>query len=615
MSTDTPRTAPAAADADPPQPSLPVRKTWRVLYGHIRPHRAAIALGGLLTLVGSAAGLVQPLAAKALVERLGVHESITMLLVLLTALVVAGAVAEAVGAYVLERTAESVVLAARRQLVARLLRLRMPAVDRSKPGDLMSRVTADTTLLRAITTQSLVSAGTGLATLVGAIVFMALLEPVLLGVTVAVIVLIGSSMGLVMPRISKATKRAQEAVGAISTALERTFGAFRTVKASGAERREEAAIEAAAREAWRGGVRAAKWQSLAMSSVGLAVQVSFLAVLGVGGARVASGATDIATLIAFLLYLFYLIDPISRLVEAASAYQVGSAAIARMAEAEGLETEPLETEPLEAGDQEGAGAPTPAKPASIAFEGVTFRYRPDLPPVHHGVDFVVPGGGMTAFVGPSGAGKSTVFGLVERFYEADGGRVLVDGTDVRDWPLERLRAQIGYVEQDAPVLSGTLRENLLFAAPGATDDQLARVLTRTRLDGLVERLPEGLETPVGHRGSKLSGGERQRVAIARALLREPRLLLLDEATSQLDAVNELALRDTVAEAARTTTVLVVAHRLSTVTLADRIVVMEAGRVRAIGTHAELVASDPLYGELAATQFLATAPDDRANQAS
>ncbi|MEN2418705.1 ABC transporter ATP-binding protein [Streptomyces rimosus] len=581
-----------------------------MLYGHIRPHRAAIALGGLLTLVGSAAGLVQPLAAKALVERLGVHESITMLLVLLTALVVAGAVAEAVGAYVLERTAESVVLAARRQLVARLLRLRMPAVDRSKPGDLMSRVTADTTLLRAITTQSLVSAGTGLATLVGAIVFMALLEPVLLGVTVAVIVLIGSSMGLVMPRISKATKRAQEAVGAISTALERTFGAFRTVKASGAERREEAAIEAAAREAWRGGVRAAKWQSLAMSSVGLAVQVSFLAVLGVGGARVASGATDIATLIAFLLYLFYLIDPISRLVEAASAYQVGSAAIARMAEAEDLETEPLE-----AGDQEGAGAATPAKPASIAFEGVTFRYRPDLPPVHHGVDFVVPGGGMTAFVGPSGAGKSTVFGLVERFYEADGGRVLVDGTDVRDWPLERLRAQIGYVEQDAPVLSGTLRENLLFAAPGATDDQLARVLTRTRLDGLVERLPEGLETPVGHRGSKLSGGERQRVAIARALLREPRLLLLDEATSQLDAVNELALRDTVAEAARTTTVLVVAHRLSTVTLADRIVVMEAGRVRAIGTHAELVASDPLYGELAATQFLATAPDDRANRAS
>ncbi len=211
---------------------------------------------------------------------------------------------------------------------------------------------------------------------------------------------------------------------------------------------------------------------------------------------------------------------------------------------------------------------------------------------------------MTAFVGPSGAGKTTVFGLIERFYEVTSGRILVDGRDVRDWPVNGLRAAIGYVEQDSPVLAGTLRENLVFAAPGATDEEIAAVLVRARLDTLVERLPEGLDTVVGHRGSQLSGGERQRVAIARALLRKPRLLLMDEATSQLDAVNELALRDVVAEIAREVTVLVVAHRLSTVTLADRIVVMDAGRVRAVGTHAELVAADPLYGELAATQFLA-----------
>jgi ATP-binding cassette subfamily C protein len=162
------------------------------------------------------------------------------------------------------------------------------------------------------------------------------------------------------------------------------------------------------------------------------------------------------------------------------------------------------------------------------------------------------------------------------------------------------------VEQDAPVLAGTLRENLVFAAPGATDDDIRDVLTRTKLDTLVERLPHGLDTPVGHRGSQLSGGERQRIAIARALLRKPRLLLLDEATSQLDAVNELALRDTVAELARETTVLVVAHRLSTVTGADRIVVMEAGRVRSVGTHEELAAQDQLYAQLAATQLLTPA---------
>jgi len=226
--------------------------------------------------------------------------------------------------------------------------------------------------------------------------------------------------------------------------------------------------------------------------------------------------------------------------------------------------------------------------------------------VHRRVDFTIEPGGMTAFVGPSGAGKTTVFSLIERFYEPDQGRVLLDGVDVREWPIGRLRAQIGYVEQDAPVLSGTLRENLLFGAPDAGDDALRDVLATARLDALVAGLPDGLETTVGHRGTKLSGGERQRVAVARALLRRPRLLLLDEATSQLDAVNEAALRDTIADAARTTTVLVVAHRLSTVTMADRIVVMDGGQVRAVGTHAELVAGNPLYAELAATQFLATA---------
>ncbi len=590
-------------------PRLPARETFRALYRHFRPHRWTVAFGAVLALLGSASGLLQPLAAKALVDRLGAGESIGGILLVLTALVVLGTVVHAFGAYVLERTAETVVLAARRTLIGRLLRLRIPEVERTQPGDLMSRVTSDTTLLRAVTTQSIVSAVTGSLATAAALVMMAVMDAVLLGVTVGVILLIGGVVALAMPRIARATQRAQEAVGEISTVLERVFGAFRTVKASGAEERETAVVDAAARRAWRYGVRTAKWQSVAGSSVGLAVQVSFLAVLGIGGARVASGAISVSTLMAFLLYLFYLIEPVTELVEAASQYQVGSAAVARIAEAERLETEELSP----VGPRRRAGAAGPAEvadapggAASVRFEDVTFRYRDDLPYVHHGVEFEVPGAGMTAFVGPSGAGKTTVFGLVERFYEATGGRVLVDGRDVRDWPLPELRAAIGYVEQDAPVLAGTLRENLVFAAPGATEDEIRDVLVRARLDALVDRLPDGLETVVGHRGSKLSGGERQRVAIARALLRRPRLLLLDEATSQLDAVNELALRDVVAEVAREVTVLVVAHRLSTVTLADRIVVMDAGRVRAVGTHAELVAEDPLYGELAATQFLSAA---------
>lgn len=570
------------------------RETLTALYGYVRPHRWTVVLGLLLALAGSVGGLLQPLATKALVDRLSSGGTLATVLLALTVLVLLSTVAEAFGAYVLERTAESVVLAARRSLIGRLLRLRLSAVDRMQPGDLMSRVTSDTTLLRAVSTQAVVNAATGALTLIAAVVVMAFLDAVLLGVTLVVVAVVGAGAALVMPKIGQAAERSQAAVGEMSTGLERAFGAFRTVKASGAEERETARVEASARRAWRHGVRGAKWEALLGTADNLAVELAFLAVLAVGGARVASGDIPVSTLIAFLLYLFYLMEPVYKLVEAASAYQEGAAAISRIKEVDRLAAEPPATyEPVR----------TEVRPASVRFEDVSFRYGPGLPYIHQQVDFEVPGAGMTAFVGPSGAGKSTVFSLIERFYETTGGRILVDGQDIRQWPLSELRSVIGYVEQDAPVLAGTLRENLVFSAPGATDDDIRAVLARTRLDTLVDRLPHGLDTLVGHRGSKLSGGERQRVAIARALLRRPRLLLLDEATSQLDAVNELALRDVIAETARQTTVLVVAHRLSTVTDADRIVVMDAGTVRAIGTHRELVDGDELYAQLAATQLL------------
>ncbi|MGK9462047.1 ABC transporter ATP-binding protein [Streptomyces sp. G6] len=577
-------------------------ETLKALYGYVRPHRWAVVVGLLLALVGAAGGLLQPLATKELVDRLSSGDTIADILLAMTVLVLLSTVAEAFGGHVLERTAESVVLAARRSLIDRLLRLRLAEVDRMQPGDLMSRVTSDTTLLRAVSTQAVVNAATGAVTLVAAIVVMAFLDAVLLGVTLAVVVVVGVGVALVMPKIGQATERSQAAVGEMSTGLERAFGAARTVKAAGAEARETVRVEAAARRAWRHGVRGAKWEAVVGTADNLAVQLAFLAVLAVGGARVASGEIPVSTLIAFLLYLFYLMEPVYKLVEAVSGYQEGAAAISRITEVDRLPTEPSAAH----GPVRPEDWAVVQYPASVRFEDVSFRYGPGLPYIHQQVDFEVPGTGVTAFVGPSGAGKSTLFTLIERFYEATGGRVLVDGKDVREWPLPELRSVIGYVEQDAPVLAGTLRENLVFAAPGATDDDIRAVLARTRLDTLVERLPHGLDTLVGHRGSKLSGGERQRVAIARALLRRPRLLLLDEATSQLDAVNELALRDVIAETARETTVLVVAHRLSTVTDADRIVVMDAGTVRAIGTHEELVAKDELYAQLAATQLLTSA---------
>ncbi|MFF2852188.1 ABC transporter ATP-binding protein [Streptomyces sp. NPDC058001] len=571
---------------------------WRLLFGYARPHRWALLAGALLALVTGATGLALPLVARSLIENLSKDEAITGPLILMSVLVVLNAAIGSLGGYVLRRTAESVVLGARRTLTSYLLRLRITAVDRSEPGDLMARVTSDTTLLRGVTTDTLVGLGTGGLTLVATLVMMGWTDLVLLGVTAAVIAAAGAVVGVIVPHINKATRSAQESVGRMGTSLERVLGALRTVKASGAEHREERAVHAAAEESWRQSVRAAKWEALAGNTAGLSMQVAFITVLAVGGARVATGAIGIGTLVAFLLYVFYLMSPIQQVVGAVTQYQAGAAAIARIQEAQRLPVEPP-AEPAALPEQA-------AEPLSLAFDAVHFGYADGLPPVHHGVTFTVPARGMTAFVGPSGAGKTTVFSLIERFYEPTAGRIVVDGRDLRDWDVSRLRAAIGYVEQDAPVLSGTLRDNLLLGNPSADETELRHVLRTTRLDGLVERLPDGLETLVGHRGTKLSGGERQRVAIARALLRRPRLLLLDEATSQLDAVNEAALRDTVADVARDTTVLVVAHRLSTVTLADRIVVMDTGRVRAVGTHGELVAGDELYAELATTQFLAAA---------
>ncbi|MFJ4058497.1 ABC transporter ATP-binding protein [Streptomyces albogriseolus] len=570
---------------------------WRLLLSYVRPHRGALLGGALLSLVTGATGLALPLVARELIDDLAHDRAVTGALLLMSALVIGNTVLGAVGSYVLRRAAESVVLGARRTLSSYLLRLRIAAVDRTEPGDLMARITSDTTLLREVTTDSLIGLGTGGLTLIATVALMGYVEPVLLAVTLGVLALAGTLLGVVVPRIRRASKQAQDAVGVMGATLERVLGALRTVKASGAEPREERRLHDAARESWRMSVRAAKWSAAAGNTAGLAMQLAFITVLAVGGARVATGAIDIGTLVAFLLFVFYLMAPISQVVGAVTQYQAGSAALARIQEALLLPAEPAAPP---------AALPSPgAAPAAVAFEDVRFRYSDDLPYVHHGVTFTVPAQGLTAFVGPSGAGKTTVFSLIERFYDPESGVITVDGRNLAEWDLPELRAAIGYVEQDAPVLSGSLRDNLLLGNPDADGSTLTRVLKTTRLDGLVARLPQGLDTLVGHRGTKLSGGERQRVAIARALLRRPRLLLLDEATSQLDAVNEAALRDTVADVARTTTVLVVAHRLSTVTAADRIVVMDAGRVRAVGTHRELVAEDPLYAELAATQFLAT----------
>lgn len=477
-----------------PQTGTPA---WRLLLSYVRPHRTALFAGALLSLVTGATGLLLPLVARELIDDLAQDRAITGALLAMSGLVVANTALGALGSYVLRRTAESVVLGARRTLSSYLLRLRIAAVDRTEPGDLMARITSDTTLLREVTTDSLIGLGTGGLTLVATLVMMGVVDPVLLGVTLAVVLGAGTVLGLIVPRINRASRQAQDAVGVMGAALERILGALRTVKASGAEPREERVLHEAAEESWRQSVRAAKWSAAAGNTAGLAMQIAFITVLAVGGARVATGAIDVGTLVAFLLFVFYLMSPIQQVVGAITQYQTGRAALGRIQDALGLPAEP-QARPV---PLPSAGAP----PASVSFREVRFRYADDLPYIHHGVSFEVPARGMTAFVGPSGAGKTTVFSLVERFYDPDSGEITLDGRSLGDWELSSLRASIGYVEQDAPVLSGSLRDNLLLGNPEGDEATLAAVLKTTRLDGLVERLPNGLETLVGHRGTKLSG--------------------------------------------------------------------------------------------------------------
>ncbi|MGI5521079.1 ABC transporter ATP-binding protein [Micromonospora sp. CA-259024] len=568
------------------------------LLPYLREHLGTLVVVGVLSLVGAAASLAQPLLTRSVLDRIGAEQSVTGLVTVLVALVVLGAAIGGLRDYLLQRTAEGLVLGTRRRLAGHLLRLPIAEYDRRRTGDLLSRVGSDTTLLRAVVTSGLFETVTGAVTVVGAGTAMVLLDPLLFGVT-----LLGVALGLGFAatfarRVRALARAAQERIGEMTSAVERAISAARTIRASRAETREAETVTGSAREAYAAGLRVARVQSLVGPIGSITVQGAFLLVLGIGGARVAAGAISVGDLVAFVMYLFLLALPLAQVLRAYTQLQSGLGALQRIEEILAVPAEGAADRPVPA-----TVSLTPRRPAPmIEFDRVGFGY-PGGEPVLHEVSFAVPAGTRTALVGPSGAGKSTLLALVERFYEVSAGTIRLDGTDVRDLPRDALRARLGYVEQEAPVLAGTLRENLLITTPDATDDRLHEVLDEVNLGHLVQRSPQGLGVQVGEGGVLLSGGERQRLAIARALLAGPPVLLLDEPTSNLDSRNEAALRRAIDAVAVRRTLLIVAHRLATVVDADQIVVLDGGRVVAVGTHAELSATDPLYREFATHQLL------------
>jgi ATP-binding cassette subfamily B protein len=530
----------------------------------------------------------------------------------LVALVVVAGIISGYQHYLLQRTGEGVVLSSRRRIVARLLNLPIAEFDRRRTGDLVSRVGADSTALRAVLTQGLIDAIGGALTFLGALVGMAIIDPVLLGLTVLVIGVSVVVVVLLSGRIRTASARAQKKVGDLTAAVERAISSVRTIRAAGATAREIAAVDDDARGAWQMGIQVARISALVVPVAGIALQVSFLVVLGIGGYRVASGAISVASLVTFIIFLFMLVMPLGNAFGAITSVNSALGALGRIEEIIALPGE-------DAHDARSASlAQLRADAPALAFDRVSFAYpvdsaapspvdsaKPNGDPalVLRDVSFEVPRGKRTALVGPSGAGKSTTLALIERFYDPTAGSIRLGGVDIADLPRDELRAQLGYVEQDAPALAGSLRDNLTLGAPDATDDECRRVLEAVNLGEVLARSPLGLAAPVGEEGVMLSGGERQRLAIARALLAAPPILLLDESTSSLDGHNEQLMREAIDAVAEDRTMIVIAHRLSTVVDSDQIVVLDHGQVVGVGTHSELVAAVPLYRELAKHQLL------------
>ena len=603
------------------------RATFRQLLPFLMEHKRVLSIVIGLSVAGALTSLAQPLVVSEVITLVGESEPLGILVWVLVGLVVVSAGLSGFRHYLLQRTGEGVVLSSRKALVAKMLNLPVAEFDQRRTGDLVSRVGSDTTLLRAVLTQGLVEAVGGTLTFVGAVVAMLYLDPILFLLTALVVSIAVTAVVTLSRRIRVASRKAQDKVGDLASSVERAISSVRTVRAANATEREVESVGKDAEGAWRLGIDVAKISALVVPLSGIALQVAFLVVLGVGGFRVASGELPIADLVAFILFLFMMIMPLGQAFGAITSVNQALGALGRIQEIISL---PSET------DNDvvvGSSAETFHGSTAVEFKEVSFRY-PELAhkteaeklvaetlgeaslatgeialpqrsggPVLDGVSFAVPTGSKTAIVGPSGAGKSSILSLMERFYDPTSGVITVFGHDSHAMPRSTLRGYFGYVEQDAPVLAGTIRDNLLIASPNASDDALEAVLEEVNLREILSRDPQGLDAQVGEGGVLLSGGERQRLAIARALLQAPAILLLDESTSSLDGPNELLMKQAIDKVSKERTVIVIAHRLATVVDSDQIIVLNDGTIDATGTHEELLSRSTLYRNLAEHQLL------------
>ncbi|WP_448673119.1 ABC transporter transmembrane domain-containing protein [Pseudoxanthomonas mexicana] len=571
--------------------------TLRALWPFVRRHGGLFTAWLLALALASAATLSLPVAFRQMIDNGftdGANINRAFLFLFVVAVVLA--LASAARFYFVSLLGEKVVADLRGQLYGHLIGLDAEFHDRTRSGELVSRLSADSELLRTVVATSMSVALRSSVTVIGSLAMLFVTSPrlaafALIGIPLAVLPIV-----LGARRLEKASRASQDRVADANTLASETLGAVRTVQAHAREPYERSRFGAAiatAVDTARRRIRAQAWVTAAAITL---IFGAITLVLWSGAHDVIDGTMSAGTLGQFVLYALIGGGSVGALAEVWNELQRAAGGMGRIAEL-------LNETPTIRAPAAPRRLPAPVK-GEIRFDNVSFHYpsRPDLPALDD-FDLTVNPGETVALVGPSGAGKSTVFSMLLRFHDAQSGSVRIDGVDLRDLDPAHLREHIALVPQQPTIFAASAAENIRYGKLDATDAELQAAAEAAEADDFIRELPGGFESQLGERGARLSGGQQQRIVIARALLKDAPILLLDEATSALDAQSERAVQHALERLMAGRTTLVIAHRLATVLKANRIVVMDRGRIVAQGTHAELLAQDGLYAELARLQFL------------
>ncbi|HET8956602.1 MAG TPA: ABC transporter ATP-binding protein [Solirubrobacterales bacterium] len=565
-------------------------RTYRRLMGYLRPYRAQ--LWGSLVFAWAAMGMTV-LIPWLIGEAVNAIRDGNKPDLLPLALAIVGAGILRLGLTVVRRVVAGKVSLAvefdlRQQFYAHLQRLDLGFFDSQQTGQLMSRATVDLQSIRFFLGYGLIFITQNLLTITLAAVVMIAINPLL-----ALVALIPAPFVILTAtkysQISRpAQQEVQQRIGELTAEAEENVSGIRIVKAFAREEHQLHRFQRVVARVFDQSIYTTRIQAFFSPLIGLLPQIGIALVLLVGGRKVIDGSLSLGAFVAFYTYVAMLAGPMRSLGMALGMAQRAVASGNRMFEI--LDREPAIQSP--------PGAPAlPAGGGAVELRGVTLRYNAGSPSLA-GVDLAVEAGKTVALVGPSGSGKTSLVGLIARLYDPSEGTVLVDGADVRDVDVESLRSQIAFVADDSFLFTASVAENIAYAHQDASLEQIEAAARRAQADAFIRELPDGYETRVGERGLTLSGGQRQRVAIARALLADPRILILDDATSSVDATTEAAIKAGLQEAMAGRTTFIIAHRLSTVSLADEIVVMDSGSIVDRGTHEELLAGCGFYREIA-----------------